>query len=117
MSLTLAETVRAMADAGCSAQQIVAVVARLEEERISKTRRDVSPGEWYALRSTVLERDGFACVYCGSAASEEFPLHCDHVLPRSRGGKSTLDNLVAACINCNCSKRDRTPSEWGRECP
>ena len=40
-------------------------------------------------------------------------LTVDHVLPKSRGGKSTWDNLVAACRSCNLRKGDRTPEEAG----
>ena len=38
----------------------------------------------------------------------------DHVIPSSRGGKSSFENCVAACKSCNSEKNDRTPSEWGR---
>jgi hypothetical protein len=62
-----------------------------------------------ALRLTVIARDG-CCVYCGSTTQ----LQCDHVVPFSRGGTTTIDNLVAACRSCNTSKRDRTPEEWLR---
>lgn len=69
-------------------------------------------GRWVNIRSAVLSRDGHTCVYCGS---KEF-IACDHVLPRSRGGRDTMNNLVAACRSCNSSKRDKTPEEWrGRQ--
>ena len=61
-----------------------------------------------ALRHQAMTRDGFACRYCGEAATE-----IDHVVPRSRGGGDTLDNLVAACARCNASKCNRTPDEAG----
>lgn len=67
--------------------------------------------EWQVLRSTVFERDGYTCVYCGARDVE---LHCDHVMPASRGGEHSLDNLVTACAKCNRSKHDRTPEEWLR---
>lgn len=57
----------------------------------------------------VLLRDGHVCAYCGSTHANTV----DHVLPRSRGGKSTWLNLVAACRDCNNRKRDRTPEEAG----
>ena len=47
------------------------------------------------------------CVYCGEPASQK-----DHVIPRSRGGGNTQDNLVPACARCNQAKGDRTPEEW-----
>ena len=52
-------------------------------------------------------RDGFACVYCGDTEK----LTIDHVLPVSRGGKSTFENCVCACGDCNSRKSDKTPSE------
>lgn len=61
------------------------------------------------LRERVLERDGHACRYCGVTG---IALECDHVLPRSRGGPTTLENLVASCKSCNASKGARTPEEW-----
>ena len=57
-------------------------------------------------RRRVLRRDGHRCGYCGKAAST-----IDHVLPRSRGGKDTWENLVACCLRCNNVKGDRTPQE------
>lgn len=63
------------------------------------------------FRDQVLERDQHHCRYCGSGGY----LHLDHVIPKSRGGKNTLDNLVAACPKCNYKKRARTPEEAGME--
>lgn len=57
-------------------------------------------------RRGVLRRDGHRCAYCGKTAST-----IDHVLPRSRGGKDTWENLVACCLRCNNVKGDRTPQE------
>lgn len=60
-------------------------------------------------RSAMLERDHHVCAYCGSRDAATV----DHVLPRSRGGTSTWLNTVAACLDCNHRKRDRTPQEAG----
>ncbi|HEX9951722.1 MAG TPA: HNH endonuclease [Rubricoccaceae bacterium] len=60
-------------------------------------------------RRNLLRRDGHACQYCG--ATERLTL--DHVLPRSRGGPETWENLVAACTRCNNRKGSRTPEEAG----
>ena len=57
-------------------------------------------------RRGVLRRDGHRCGYCGKAAST-----IDHVLPRSRGGADSWENLVACCLRCNNVKGDRTPQE------
>lgn len=61
-------------------------------------------------RRNVLRRDRYTCQYCGRQGSE---LTVDHVLPKSRGGQSTWENLVAACRPCNLKKGDRTPEEAG----
>ena len=61
-------------------------------------------------RKNVLLRDRNTCQYCLEVLpSAELTL--DHVLPRSRGGLSTWENLVAACGYCNREKADRTPEE------
>lgn len=60
-------------------------------------------------RKNVFLRDGNACAYCESR--EELTL--DHVLPRSRGGGSTWENLVACCRRCNLKKGHKKPEEAG----
>jgi len=59
-------------------------------------------------RRGVLRRDGQRCAYCGASATT-----IDHVLPRSRGGADSWENLVACCLRCNNVKGDRTPQEMG----
>jgi 5-methylcytosine-specific restriction endonuclease McrA len=54
-------------------------------------------------RRGVLQRDGHACQYCGSKKR----LTLDHVIPRSKGGQHTWDNVVAACTGCNGRKGDK----------
>ena len=58
-------------------------------------------------RREVLRRDGHTCQYCGSTKD----LTLDHVIPRSKGGPHTWDNVVAACQPCNYSKGDRSLTE------
>jgi 5-methylcytosine-specific restriction endonuclease McrA len=63
-------------------------------------------------RKNILLRDRNTCQFCGNS----FPaaeLTLDHVMPRSRGGRSSWENLVACCYSCNNSKGDRTPEEAG----
>jgi 5-methylcytosine-specific restriction endonuclease McrA len=61
-------------------------------------------------RRGVFNRDNHTCQYCGHMLhSAELTL--DHVLPRSRGGKTAWENVVAACKPCNHRKNDRTPAE------
>jgi 5-methylcytosine-specific restriction endonuclease McrA len=59
-------------------------------------------------RRAVFARDLGTCQYCGAAAE-----NLDHVIPRSRGGLHTWDNVVASCRKCNARKEDRTPQEAG----
>src|SRR5258706_11144798 len=61
-------------------------------------------------RSRILMRDRHRCQYCGTRGNG-FELTIDHILPRSRGGRTTPDNLCAACFACNQRKGDRTPDE------
>ena len=58
-------------------------------------------------RKNVLRRDRFRCQYCNSRER----LTIDHVLPKSRGGRDTWENLVTACTRCNTRKGNRTPEE------
>ncbi|MEW6509485.1 MAG: HNH endonuclease [Bacteroidota bacterium] len=59
-------------------------------------------------RKNILRRDAHRCQYCGRG---DIPLTLDHVLPLSRGGEDSWENLVAACVQCNNKKGDRTPDE------
>lgn len=83
-------------------------------ERMARFRQhmDVCIEEWEWLRATVFNRDGYRCTYC-EADVRDFP-QCDHVVPRSRGGLSIVENLTTACKACNSGKRDRLPEEWRR---
>ena len=59
-------------------------------------------------RKAVLARDGWTCQYCGT---EKPGLTVDHVIPRSRGGESVWENIVASCAACNRRKGNRMPHE------
>lgn len=59
-------------------------------------------------RRAVFARDGYRCQYCGAQAE-----NIDHVVPRSRGGTHTWDNVVASCRRCNSGKEDRLLHELG----
>lgn len=63
-------------------------------------------------RRTVLARDNYTCQYCGEQPGKA-NLTVDHVLPRSRGGTHTWENVVTACGRCNRRKGNRTPEEAG----
>lgn len=59
-------------------------------------------------RRGVLRRDDHRCGYCDAFANT-----IDHIMPRSRGGAHSWENLVACCLRCNNVKGDRTPGEMG----
>ncbi|MFO7630331.1 MAG: HNH endonuclease [Prochlorococcaceae cyanobacterium] len=61
-------------------------------------------------RRNVLQRDGHCCQYCGYQGDQ---LSIDHVLPRSRGGPDSWENVATACLPCNVRKGNRTPPEAG----
>jgi 5-methylcytosine-specific restriction endonuclease McrA len=63
-------------------------------------------------RKNILLRDHNTCQFCGRMLPAA-QLTLDHVVPRSRGGRSCWENLVASCYNCNNRKGDRTPEEAG----
>jgi hypothetical protein len=64
------------------------------------------------LRYEVLKRDGGRCVLCGNSKKDGVKLHVDHILPRSKGGKDTLDNLQTLCQPCNLGKGNRDNRNW-----
>ena len=65
-------------------------------------------------RRALFARDGWRCVYCGTAGGR---LTLDHVVPRSRGGDSVWENVVTACAPCNLRKGDRTLDEVAMSLP
>lgn len=66
-------------------------------------------------RENIYKRDNYECVYCG--CSNVRILTLDHVIPQSKGGKDTWENLVTACKVCNSEKADLTLEEYGKEIP
>lgn len=66
----------------------------------------------YIKKSIILERDGYICQYCGKYGDT-----VDHILPESRGGLHSWENLCAACKKCNNNKSNRTPQEAGLNVP
>jgi 5-methylcytosine-specific restriction endonuclease McrA len=87
------------------AHQVPSVIRLLAYRHIPQQSRALS-------RKNILLRDRNTCQFCGRVfPSAELTL--DHVLPRSRGGRSSWENLVACCYHCNNTKGDRTPEEAG----
>ena len=63
-------------------------------------------------RINIYTRDKFTCQYCAERKPTE-DLNFDHVQPRARGGRTSWENIVTCCVECNSSKANRTPAEAG----
>ena len=87
------------------AMRIPSVIRLLEYRRIPHQTRALS-------RKNILLRDRNTCQYCGLILPSS-DLTLDHVIPRSRGGASTWENLVACCHDCNREKGNMLPHEAG----
>lgn len=59
------------------------------------------------LRYKILKRDNFTCQACGITAKDGIKLHIDHIIPISKGGKTTEDNLQVLCEDCNIGKSNK----------
>lgn len=88
-----------------ASMRVPSVIRLLTYRRIPQQTRALS-------RKNILLRDRNTCQFCGRTlpASE---LTLDHVIPRSRGGLSTWENLVTCCYRCNNRKGNHTPEEVG----
>ncbi len=85
--------------------RLPSVIRLLEYRRIPHQTRSLS-------RKNILMRDRYTCQYClRTLPSSELTL--DHVIPRSRSGDSSWENLVTSCLACNNRKGNRTPEEAG----
>lgn len=78
----------------------------IDDEKAPKhtTKRDVN----YRLRFKVMQRDNFKCCMCGASPAKDsnVELHIDHIVPWSKGGETTIDNLQTLCSKCNLGKSD-----------
>lgn len=117
--MSVAALVRSMVNAGATPEVIALAVEAVEAERAAaeqrvnvrssgaeRTRRYRERGGGKIppdMRRAVFDRDGNACLDCGSIDH----LHCDHVIPVSKGGETSMENLQTLCRVCNCRKRDR----------
>ena len=80
--------------------------ARKRKRRMERVEHDLSAAQWQALRAA-----WGGCAYCGAT---DAPLQRDCVLPLSRGGRYTLDNIAPACRSCNASKCNDEVTGWLR---
>lgn len=110
---------------GVSAKKRIDAARRKAKSRSAKTNvtenSDKKEFIGSSLRSAIYKRDNYQCVYCGfvedvrplvgrhSSAS----LSLDHVVPESRGGVTSVENLVTCCTVCNQEKGNKTPQEAG----
>ena len=81
-------------------------VVRLREHRYIPIRMQI------VTRKNLYMRDSYRCQYCGDKFQGD-ELTLDHIIPKSRGGKNSYENLVSCCVSCNRKKDDRTPEEAG----
>ena len=68
----------------------------------------------HTVRYRVLQRAGAKCELCGCSAKDR-PLHVDHIIPRSRGGKNDMSNLQALCERCNLAKGNRDATDFRKQ--
>ena len=78
---------------------------------ISRKRRAKGTHNAYDIERQYKAQKG-RCYYCGDKVGKSY--HVDHVVPLSRGGSNSPDNIVIACIHCNVTKGGKLPHEWGK---
>lgn len=83
----------------------------LEIEDYFKRSRmyQVNVKEWYKIINIVFKRDGYTCQYCGAKGKK---LEADHIIPFSKGGSDSLQNLTTSCQRCNRQKKDKSVNEF-----
>jgi 5-methylcytosine-specific restriction endonuclease McrA len=83
--------------------QVPRVIRLLRYDRVPRTSLRFN-------RRNLFARDGHRCQYCGNSPPSQ-QLSLDHVIPRSRGGATSWENVVCCCVRCNTRKGGRTPQE------
>jgi 5-methylcytosine-specific restriction endonuclease McrA len=83
--------------------QVPRVIRLLRYDRVPRTALRFN-------RRNLFARDGHRCQYCGTTPPSQ-QLSLDHVIPRSRGGDTSWENVVCCCLHCNTRKGGRTPQE------
>ena len=111
--LVLAQKAEVVAEYGAKVRSVSRSFSLPSVVRLKQYVRVVSRlGLVRCTRKNVLLRDGYQCQYCGVKCRQS-SVTIDHVLPRSRGGKMTWTNVVAACHTCNRKKGNRLLEKTG----
>lgn len=88
------------------------IVFKAPEVVVAVEYKGYPPNKRRVYRKGVYKRDGNTCQYCGKKFASD-KLNLDHIVPKSKGGKTTWKNVVLSCIKCNQRKANRTPKEAG----
>ena len=94
--------------------QTVSIEIRVPEVIVLTRYSGIPFQEATFSRKNLYKRDASTCQYCGAQPGLS-ELSIDHIVPRSRGGKSTWSNCVLACVRCNGRKGNRLPQEAGMQ--
>ncbi len=86
--------------------------AKMQAREAAERKVKVMP----SIRWQVFQRDNWRCVACGRGALDGVILHIDHITPRSKGGRDTLDNYQTLCHVCNLGKSNRDSTSLRQVC-
>lgn len=78
-------------------------------KNINKRMFNYDVKKWYLIINEVFKRDNYICQYCGTKGGK---LEADHIIPFSKGGRDSLDNLITSCRRCNRQKKDKSIEEF-----
>jgi 5-methylcytosine-specific restriction endonuclease McrA len=94
----------------CIPEQIEICREKMKQSKAPEAAVDIDDKiDFYNIRENrilIYERDGYACYKCGKLLTR-WDATLDHILPVSRGGKNTKDNLVTCCLMCNSRRRNK----------
>jgi len=96
---------------GLQSKMVIDSIIALDNKTSPYSYRKHAPA---LTNSALFERDKNLCAYCGSQFKRQ-ELTREHIMPKSKGGKNTWENVVAACKPCNGLKDNRTPEQAGME--
>ena len=93
-----------------SVLQVASIILTRGHSKSYYHRQQFAP---HLTNKALFRRDGHICLYCGEQFSARL-LTRDHVIPQSRGGSDSWENVVTACFRCNNHKANKTPEGWGK---